>query len=68
MGLQLANKLKHPNFEYDKEEVRYSHRFAPFACVSTPPMVPYSQFKVCILKPNEIETNLCKLFCEDLNL
>ncbi|XP_053405929.1 N-alpha-acetyltransferase 35, NatC auxiliary subunit-like isoform X2 [Mercenaria mercenaria] len=45
MGLQLANKLKHPNFEYDKEEVRYSHRFAPFACVSTPPMVPYSQFK-----------------------
>ncbi|KAL4227585.1 N-alpha-acetyltransferase 35 NatC auxiliary subunit [Mactra antiquata] len=45
IGLQLANKLKHPNFEYDREEVRYTHRFAPFACVSSPPMVTYSQFK-----------------------
>ncbi|WAR00409.1 NAA35-like protein [Mya arenaria] len=38
-------KLKQPSFEYDREEVRYSHRLAPFACVSTPPMVPYSQYK-----------------------
>ena len=57
MGLQLANKLKHPNFEYDKEEVRYSHRFAPFACVSTPPMVPYSQFKVSLFYTNKRENS-----------
>ncbi|XP_052797066.1 N-alpha-acetyltransferase 35, NatC auxiliary subunit-like [Mya arenaria] len=45
VGLKLCKKLKQPSFEYDREEVRYSHRLAPFACVSTPPMVPYSQYK-----------------------
>ena len=47
MGLKLANKLKEPNFEFDSEEVRYSHRFSPFAGIATPPVVPYSQYKVC---------------------
>ena len=46
IGLKLSNKLKHPNFEFDSEEVRYTRRFGPFGCVSTPPMVPYSQYKV----------------------
>lgn len=45
VGLKLANKLKQPNFEYDSEEVRYSHRFSPFAGIATPPVVPYSQYK-----------------------
>ena len=49
MGLKLANKLKQPNFEYDSEEVRYSHRFSPFAGIATPPVVPYSQYKVHVV-------------------
>ena len=51
IGLMHSKKLKHPNFEFDSEEVRYTHRFAPFACVSTPPMVPYSQYRVSFFKP-----------------
>ncbi|XP_076465149.1 N-alpha-acetyltransferase 35, NatC auxiliary subunit-like [Babylonia areolata] len=45
MGLQLDGKMKQPNFKFDNEEVRFSHRFAPFTCVSTPPMVHYAQYK-----------------------
>ena len=47
MGLQLDGKMKQPNFKFDNEEVRFSHRFGPFTCVSTPPMVHYAQYKVC---------------------
>ena len=45
-GLKLDNKLRPPKFDFDSEEVRYNHRFAPFCNVGTPPPVPYSQFKV----------------------
>lgn len=46
MGLQMDGKMKQPDFEFDSEEVRYSHRFAPFVGVATPPMVHYVQYKV----------------------
>nr|KAG5696325.1 hypothetical protein BaRGS_027935 [Batillaria attramentaria] len=38
VGLQMGGKMKQPDFEFDNEEVRFSHRFAPFASVVTPPM------------------------------
>lgn len=49
--MTMDNKLRPPKFDFDSEEVRYNHRFAPFGNVGTPPPVPYSQFKVnnCIL-------------------
>ena len=46
MGLQLDGKMKQPDFEFDSEEVRFSHRFGPFTSVVTPPMVHYAQYKV----------------------
>ncbi|XP_055936174.1 N-alpha-acetyltransferase 35, NatC auxiliary subunit-like [Argiope bruennichi] len=45
VGFQLDGKLKRPLAEFDKEQVRYEHRFAPFNAVLTPPPVPYNQFQ-----------------------
>ncbi|XP_067665722.1 N-alpha-acetyltransferase 35, NatC auxiliary subunit-like [Haliotis asinina] len=45
LGFRLDGKMKQPDFEFDSEEVRYSHRFSPFANVVTPPMVHYGQYK-----------------------
>ncbi|KAL5004056.1 hypothetical protein ScPMuIL_017512 [Solemya velum] len=44
-GFEMDGKMKHPHFEFDSEEVRYSHRFAPFANVVTPPMIHFAQYK-----------------------
>ncbi|XP_070542793.1 N-alpha-acetyltransferase 35, NatC auxiliary subunit-like isoform X2 [Ptychodera flava] len=44
VGLSLDDKLKKPNPEFDNEQVRYEHRFAPFGNVLTPPPVQYQQF------------------------
>ena len=46
MGFRLDGKMQMPEFQFDSEEVRYSHRFQPFTNVSTPPYIPYSQYKV----------------------
>ena len=45
-GLRMDDKLRPPKFDFDSEEVRYNHRFAPFGNVGTPPPVPYNQFQV----------------------
>ncbi|KAK2718941.1 N-alpha-acetyltransferase 35, NatC auxiliary subunit-like [Artemia franciscana] len=37
-------KISLPLSHFDREKVRYEHRFVPFACISTPPPVPYAQF------------------------
>ncbi|XP_064608764.1 N-alpha-acetyltransferase 35, NatC auxiliary subunit-like [Liolophura sinensis] len=44
VGFRLDGKMKQPSFEFDSEEVRYTHRFSPFGNVITPPMVQYTQF------------------------
>ncbi|KAK3101940.1 hypothetical protein FSP39_007523 [Pinctada imbricata] len=44
-GFRLDGKMKPPNFRFDKEDVRYTHRFHPFTSVSTPPCVQYLQYK-----------------------
>ncbi|GLH12633.1 N-alpha-acetyltransferase 35, NatC auxiliary subunit homolog [Gryllus bimaculatus] len=36
-------KLPHP--EFDNEQVRYEHRFAPFASLLTPPPMQYAEFR-----------------------
>lgn len=46
MGFRLDGKMQMPEFQFDCEEVRYSHRFQPFTNVSTPPYIPYVQYKV----------------------
>lgn len=46
IGLKMDGKLPLPKFDFDCEEVRYNHRFAPFGSVSTPPPMHYMQFKV----------------------
>uniref|UniRef100_A0A8W8N8N6 Protein MAK10 homolog n=1 Tax=Magallana gigas TaxID=29159 RepID=A0A8W8N8N6_MAGGI len=45
MGFRLDGKMQMPEFQFDCEEVRYSHRFQPFTNVSTPPYIPYVQYK-----------------------
>ncbi|XP_013389970.1 N-alpha-acetyltransferase 35, NatC auxiliary subunit [Lingula anatina] len=45
VGFNIDGKLKQPEVEFDSEEVRYNHRFAPFGVVGTPPPVHYTQFK-----------------------
>ncbi|XP_076101281.1 N-alpha-acetyltransferase 35, NatC auxiliary subunit-like isoform X5 [Mytilus galloprovincialis] len=45
LGFRQDGKLFQPNFEFDSEEVRYSHRFQPFTTVSTPPYIHYNQYR-----------------------
>jgi len=45
MGLINDQRVPFPNIEFDKENVRYRHRFAPFAFIQTPAIVPYVQYK-----------------------
>ncbi|KAH8039991.1 hypothetical protein HPB51_009247 [Rhipicephalus microplus] len=44
-GFTLDGKLRRPCPEFDKEKVRYEHRFAPFNSILTPPPVQYGQYK-----------------------
>ena len=48
MAMDLEGKIRRPRTEFDDERVRYEHRFAPLGQVSTPPLVPYVQFKEMI--------------------
>lgn len=64
----------HP--EFDNEQVRYEHRFAPFACLLTPPPVQYVEFRDayamlrCETEPPSIQMYIegCKLFHSARNL
>ena len=55
VGLQLDGKVSLPSSEFDCEETRYNHRFAPFGVLITPPPVHYSQFKEMTDLPNYSE-------------
>lgn len=44
-GFLLDGKLRCPRADFDKEQVRYEHRFAPFSGILTPPPVQYAQYK-----------------------
>lgn len=63
LGLRLDGKLNHPSFEFDSEEVQYSHRFLPFTTVSTPPYIHYAQYKeMSDLKRYEPEASAQSLY------
>ena len=49
VGFRLDGKMVSPAFEFDSEEIQYSHRFYPFNNVSTPPCIPYSQYRVIFI-------------------
>lgn len=59
MGFRLDGKMQMPEFQFDSEEVRYSHRFQPFTNVSTPPYIPYSQYKVSAKRENTSAKKIC---------
>ena len=46
VAAKQEKKILVPNPQFDKEQVRYEHRFGTFATLLTPPLMPYSQFKV----------------------
>ncbi|XP_067001867.2 N-alpha-acetyltransferase 35, NatC auxiliary subunit [Anabrus simplex] len=45
VGFRLDGKIKLPHPEFDNEQVRYEHRFAPFASLLTPPPMQYAEFR-----------------------
>jgi hypothetical protein len=45
IGFRLDGKIKLPHTEFDNEQVRYEHRFAPFASLLTPPPMQYAEFR-----------------------
>lgn len=45
MGFRLDGKLTMPHPQFDSEQVRYEHRFAPFQPLITPPPVQYQEFR-----------------------
>ena len=49
MGLELDGKMTKPDFEFSGEGVRFDRRFRPFTAVSTPPIILYYKYKVCLL-------------------
>lgn len=47
-GFIKADRIPQPLPEFDLEQIRYEHRFAPFAELTTPPAIGYSDF--CLQK------------------
>lgn len=43
-GFLKAGKIPQPLQEFDLEQIRYEHRFAPFAELTTPPAIGYNDF------------------------
>lgn len=43
-GFLKEKRIPQPLPEFDFEQVRYDHRFAPFAELTTPPPIPYHDF------------------------
>lgn len=45
MGFRMDGKLTMPHPQFDSEQVRFEHRFAPFQNLLTPPPVQYPEFR-----------------------
>ncbi|KAL3268406.1 hypothetical protein HHI36_007521 [Cryptolaemus montrouzieri] len=45
LAFRFEGKLQVPNPQFDCEQVRYEHRFAPFQNLLTPPPVQYAEFR-----------------------
>ena len=57
VAVKKENKIMTPNPQFDNEQVRYEHRFAAFASLLTPPLMPYNQYKVRIFNLLEDENS-----------
>lgn len=44
-GFTKGNRIPQPLSMFDNEQIRFDHRFSPFYGLTTPPPVPYIQFK-----------------------
>lgn len=44
-GLTKEERIRQPLPLFDNEKIRFDHRFAPFGNLTTPPPVPYNEFK-----------------------
>jgi len=52
-GFTKDERIRHPMSKFDNESIRFSHRFAPFANLTSPPPIPYCEFykmKTCLLR------------------
>jgi N-alpha-acetyltransferase 35, NatC auxiliary subunit len=58
-GFHKANRIPQPLAEFDHEQIRYEHRFGPFAELTTPPAIGYSDFcsqkRTLLLKQSQEE-------------
>lgn len=55
-GFLKAERIPQPLPEFDLEQIRYEHRFAPFAELTTPPAIGYNDFcaqKSALLMANQ---------------
>ncbi|XP_055689664.1 N-alpha-acetyltransferase 35, NatC auxiliary subunit homolog [Lutzomyia longipalpis] len=60
-GFVKDGRIQQPAAIFDNEKIRFDHRFAPFACLKTPPMVPYFEFRL-------MRSHLLKLSSAELYL
>ncbi|XP_055607947.1 N-alpha-acetyltransferase 35, NatC auxiliary subunit-like [Uranotaenia lowii] len=72
-GFIGEDRIPEPLAMFDNEKVRFEHRFAPFAALSTPPPMGYSDFKLMksyLLKspPEELYASAAKHFHEARSL
>ena len=59
-GFYKAGRIPMPLPEFDLEQIRYEHRFAPFSDLSTPPAIGYMDF--CAQKAALFQTSQEDLF------
>jgi N-alpha-acetyltransferase 35, NatC auxiliary subunit len=59
-GFTKADRIPQPLPEFDLEQIRYEHRFAPFAELTTPPAIGYSDF--CLQKSSLLMASQEDLF------
>ena len=57
VAARKEGKIQTPNPLFDNECVRYEHRFGAFVGLLTPPLAPYTQYKVSApLAPYTVHT------------
>lgn len=78
IAFHRTGKITIPKSEYDREKVRYEHRFQPFSNLHTPPPMQYGEFcemtktletQVCVVddKPSADYTRLFMAACKNFH-
>ncbi len=63
-GFDIEGKIKRPKSEFDKEQMRYEHRFTAFTFIDTPQPIMYNQYKDATLPMNKSENSASLLYQE----